>query len=101
MDNHCVCGRIRKDGGNWNPEFDLCRDCSRYRYDEMRVNNYLASFCDGDLVWLYGALCILKLKGDVWWELVNVGTNETESWCPYSTRTYRDLMTVLRHSDDT
>jgi hypothetical protein len=100
MNHHCVCGRVCKGEENWNPDFELCGDCSKHRYDEMKVNSYLASFQNGDLFWLYDELCILKDKGEVWWELINIEGNEKEVWCPYATRTFRDLMNTLRHSDD-
>jgi len=49
---------------------------------------------------LYDELCVLKDKGEVWWEILNVESGELEIWCPYAVYTYNHLVGLLRHVDE-
>lgn len=96
---HCICGRVC-DQNTWNSRFGLCIDCAVHRYDEVQIRTYISAFNNGDLMWLYDELCVLKDKGEVWWEILNVESGELEIWCPYAVYTYNHLVGLLRHVDE-
>ena len=96
---YCVCG-VPCNEDELDLESQLCRDGRKHRDEEIKCNTYLSSFQSGDLLWLYDELCLLSFKGEVWWEIYNVETNQKEVWCPFTSRTYRHLMNILRHSND-